>query len=428
MSHSARGARRPAAYSLEHRLLLTACLCLLAAGAVMVYSASSARTLLEGQGDGTTYLVRYVGYGAGGLLLLLLLARRGLTLLWRLTPALLVVSLGAVLAVRVPGLGVEVNGARRWLGAGALQFQPSELLKLAIVLYCARLLAARPDRVTSLRGVASPLLLVAGAACVLVATQPDLGTALIIAFTVAALLFAAGAPLRHLALLGGVAATLVAGFAALEPYRRVRLTAFLDPWSHAGTSGFQAVQAQIALGSGGLFGVGPGQSVQKVFYLPEAHTDFILAVIGEELGLAGVAGLLALYGMIAYAGLRTAKAARDRYAQLLAAGLTSLVLGQAMLNVFAVLGLAPLTGVPLPLVSYGTSSMLVTLAAMGLLLHVAAGGRLRARSARRVDAPPGEPRRWSGDTRPGGPDDRHRLGRDRGSRGARAGGRRRAAG
>jgi cell division protein FtsW len=412
--------------SLEHRILLTAALCLLAAGAVMVYSASSARTLLQGQGDGTTYLVRYVAYGAVGLVLLRLLSRGGLTLLWRLTPLLLVVSMAGVVATRLPGIGVEVNGARRWLGAGPLQFQPSELLKLALVLYSARLLALRPDRVRTLRGVASPLLVVAGLGCLLVATQPDLGTALVIVFTVGAMLMAAGMPGRYLLGMAGVAIVLVGLFAIAEPYRRARLTAFVDPWSHPGTSGFQAVQAQIALGSGGLFGVGPGQSVQKVFYLPEAHTDFILAVIGEELGVAGVSVLLALYGMIAYAGLRAAKVAKDRFAMLLAAGLTSLILSQAMLNVFAVLGLAPLTGVPLPLVSYGTSSLLVTLAAIGLLLNVAAGGRVRVAAARRPDANRAQPRRWNGG--PVTADDRHRSGRHGRARGAGAGGRRRAAG
>jgi cell division protein FtsW len=419
-SQSAARARRPqgAVRGLEHRILLTAALCLLAAGAVMVYSASSARTLLQGQGDGTTYLVRYVAYGAVGLVLLRLLSRRGLTMLWRITPLLLIISLAGVIATRLPGIGVEVNGARRWLGAGPLQFQPSELLKLALVLYSARLLAARPERVQTLRGAASPLLVVAGFACLLVATQPDLGTALVIAFTVGALLIAAGMPGRYLLAMAGVAAFLVVVFAIAEPYRRARLTSFLDPWSHSGTSGFQAVQAQIAMGSGGLLGLGPGQSVQKVFYLPEAHTDFILAVIGEELGLAGIVCLLSLYGMIGYAGLRTARNAKGAYAKLLAGGLTSLILCQALLNVYAVLGLAPLTGVPLPFISSGSTSLITLLAGMGLLLNVAAGGsaHLRAVPTRR------------GSARERAAADRDRRRRDGGARGAGDRGRRRAAG
>jgi cell division protein FtsW len=222
-------------------------------------------------------------------------------------------------------------------------------------------------------------------------------------------------PLRHLALLAGIAGLAILVFALLEPYRRARLTAVVNPWADAGGTGFQSVQGQIALGSGGLLGVGLGQSVQKVFYLPEAHTDFMLAVIGEELGVAGVCGVLFLYGLIAYAGLRAARAASTPYAQLLAAGISSLILVQATINVFAVLGLAPLTGIPLPFISYGSSNLLVLLAAMGLLLNVAAGGAtplrvVRPRPSRNADQ--------SGDRRR----------RDSRARGARAGGRRRAAG
>ena len=368
---------------LEHRLLLTATFCLLAGGAVMVYSASSARTLLEGHGDGTAYLVKYVMYGAVGLVVMQLLSRHGLQHVRRLTPALLLASFVLLVLVLLPGFGVTVNGARRWLGAGPLQFQPAELMKLALVLHAASVLSARPRLAHSLRGVAGPVLLPGACAALLIAAQPDLGTALVIGFTLAAMLVAAGLPLRQLAFVAGAAALLVALFALVEPYRRDRLTAFLNPWDHAGTIGFQSVQGQIAIGSGGLFGVGPGQSVQKVFYLPEAHTDFILAVIGEELGLAGICGLLALYGMIGYAGLRTAKAATGAYAKLLAAGLTSLILCQALLNIYTVLGLAPLTGVPLPFISSGSSSLIVLLAAMGLLLNVASGGSAHLSAVRR---------------------------------------------
>jgi cell division protein FtsW len=213
--------------------------------------------------------------------------------------------------------------------------------------------------------------------------------------------------------MAGAAVFLITVFAVSEPYRRERLTSFLDPWAHAGDAGFQSVQGQIALGSGGIFGLGIGESVQKIFYLPEAHTDFILAVIGEELGVAGVCGLLFLYGLIAYAGLRAARKARGAYAQLLATGLTSLILCQAILNVFTVLGLAPLTGVPLPFISSGSSSLLVLMASMGLLLNVASGGSsgvARAVPSRRDDA--------GGD----------RSGRDGGARRAGPRGGRRAAG
>ena len=168
-------------------------------------------------------------------------------------------------------------------------------------------------------------------------------------------------------------------YALMDPERTERLTTFVNPWADAAGAGFQSVQGQIAIGSGGLFGLGPGQSVQKIFYLPEAHTDFILAVIGEELGVAGICVLLCLYGMIGYAGLRTARKAKGAYAKLLAGGLTSLILCQALLNVYAVLGLAPLTGVPLPFISSGSTSLIVLLCAMGLLLNVAAGGSAHLR-------------------------------------------------
>ncbi len=401
---------------LEQRLLLTVTLCLLAAGAVMVFSASSAKTLLQGQGDGTSYLVKYLAYGGLGLIAMHVLSRQGLDAVRRWTPALVAVSFAGLIAVKIPHVGVEINGARRWLGAGPLQFQPSELAKLALVLYAVRLLADDPGQVRSLRRLASPLLVVIGLAVLLIASQPDLGTALVLIFTLVALLVCAGMPMRLLITCVAVGAVLILLFALLEPYRRARLIAFADPWAHATGSGFQSVQGQIALGSGGLFGRGLGESIQKIFFLPEAHTDFILAVIGEELGAAGIWALLFLYALIGYGGLRAARAARGAYAQLLAVGITSLILCQALLNVFAVLGLAPLTGVPLPFISSGSSSLCVLLAGMGLLLNVAAGGHAHLRAV------------GSRDSARERQADRHRGGRDSGARGARAGGRRRAAG
>lgn len=369
---------RTRAHPLEENILLTATFCLLAAGAVMVYSASSSRTVLQGQGDGTQFLVKYVMYAALGLVGMHLLARRPLTQVLRFTGPFLAGAFVLLLLVKVPHVGVRINGAQRWLGAGPLQFQPSEIMKLALVLHGAKLLATRPAIVRTPQHLV-PLLGVVGCACLLIASQPDLGTALVIAFTTCALLVAAGMPVRYL--LGAMAAgaVLVMLFALIEPYRRARLTAFMDPWQHAGTSGFQSVQGQIALGSGGLTGRGIGESVQKAFFLPEAHTDFILAIIGEELGVVGVAVLLFLYGLVAYAGLRIAQHASGAYAKLLAAGLTSMILCQASLNIFAVLGLAPLTGVPLPFISYGSTNLMVLLLSTGLLLNVARGGSAHLR-------------------------------------------------
>jgi cell division protein FtsW len=364
--------KRPVEYS----ILYTATLCLLAGGAVMVYSASSAESLLSGSGDASYYLKRYVMFALVGMVVLQLASRHGLKVIRGLTPLLLMSSFALTVAVMLPGVGVTVNGATRWLGAGPLQFQPSELLKVALVLYAAQLLAARPQCTGSVGTLVKPLLLVVGAACALLMKQPDMGTTMVICFSIGALLVAAGVPMRILMLIGGVLLFAATVLAIAEPYRRERLFSFLDPFADAGDSGFQAVQALTAIGSGGFFGVGLGESVQKIFYLPEAHTDMILAIIGEELGLFGILGLISLYGMIGYAGLRTAKVAADRYAKLLAAGITSLILCQATLNFFAVLGMMPLTGVPLPFISYGASNLVVLMGAMGLLLNVAAtGGR-----------------------------------------------------
>src|SRR5690349_13229959 len=416
-------ARRRHPHPIEHSILMTATLCLLAVSAVMVFSASSARTLLSGQGDGTSFLIRYVMYGAVGFVLMSIVARRGLEIVPRITGPLLAASFVALVLVKLPGFGVSVNGARRWLGAGPLVFQPSEVMKLALVLYAAKLLAERPKILRRWQNL-GPLGLVAGSAVLLIASQPDLGTALVICFTMAAMLVAAGMPVRWLLTAMGGGATLVLLYAMSASYRRDRLMTFLDPWAHAGDEGFQAVQGQIAIGSGGLLGRGLGNSQQKNLFLPEAHTDFILAIVGEELGVVGICGILFLYGLVAYAGLRVAKNARGTYAKLLAAGITSLFLSQAMLNVFTVLGLAPLTGVPLPFISYGSTNLIVLLVGMGVLLNVASGGNVVLRA---VPEPSSRRRDVAGSKRNAtNSSDRGR--RDGRARRSGTGGRRRAAG
>jgi len=378
-----RPAARAVAPPLEHRVLLTATLCLLAFGAVMVYSASTPRDLVSGQGSGMSYLIRYLVYGLAGLAAMRLLARRGLALLSPgMVKLLLVGSFGLLLLVLVPGFGIDILGARRWFAAGPIEFQPSEVMKFAIVLYVARFLADHPKRLQSFRLAIVPVLLVAGPACLLIVVEPDLGTALVVAFAVGALLLAAGVPLRHLGVLAAAGVFCVLVLALAQPYQRVRLTAFLHPSASASASAaaYQSFQGQIAIGSGGLFGVGIGQGVQKAFYLPEAQSDFILAVIGEELGVLGIFGLVCLYAMIAWSGFRIARRASSRYAKLLASGLTSLILCQATLNIFVVLGLAPLTGVPLPFISYAPTNLCIVLASVGLLLNIASppGRRLKA--------------------------------------------------
>lgn len=405
---------------IEYDLLLTATLCLLAYGAVMVFSASSARALLSGQGMGTGLLVKYVIFAAIGIVAMLVVARIPLERLVQITGPLLLAAFVLTVAVRLPGIGVSVNGARRWIGAGPLTFQPSELMKLALVLYAARILAERPKLVESWQSL-RPLLLTAGAGIGLVALQPDLGTALVCSFAMASMLIAAGIPLRRLGVLAGAGGALVLAYSSTAPYRMERLTAFLSPWKHSADAGYQVVQGMIAVGSGGMTGRGLGQSQQKNLFLPEAHTDFIFAIIGEELGTIGIVGLLVLYGMFAYAGLRIARNAQGRYAKLLAAGIVTLYLGQAMLNVFTVLGLAPLTGVPLPFISYGGTTLVTMLIGIGLVLNVAGAqaGQLRA------VVPP----RDQGDSRRDGAaaQDRDRNRRDGRPRRAVAGGRRRAA-
>ncbi len=425
----------------EYSLLLTATLCLLAFGVVMVFSASSTTQLLGESGDSAFYLKRTLIFGALGLLLMHLLARRGIKALRPLTPLLLAGAFFLCAIVMLPGVGVEVNGSRAWLAAGPVQIQPSELMKLALILFAAQLLATRPEIVKGGVGAMAPVLTVVGAG-VFVVGVGDLGTALVTCLAITALLVGAGARLRDIGLLAAGAAVVVLLAVLIEPYRVARITSFLDPGGDPGGAGFQLIQAKIALGSGGLFGVGLGESLQKAFYLPEAHTDMIAAVIGEELGLVGIGGLVGLYGLFGYAGFKIAQSARDRYGKLLAAGITSLVLVQALVNLLAVFGLAPLTGVPLPFVSYGNASMLVMLAGVGLLLNVSrggsagsarkpssAGGRLRVVDGGRVAgraarAAPARSARASAATSKG----RDRSRRDRGTRGPGARRGRRASG
>ena len=361
----------------EYNLLLTATLCLLALGAVMVFSASSTTRVLQNGGlsDSAFYLKRTLLFGAVGLLIMHVVARHGLRAVRELTPLILGGSIFLLLAVLA--VGNEVNGATRWIGGGFLQIQPSELAKVALVLYAADLLARKPKRVRSIEGM-MPLLLVAGASSLLIMLQPDMGTTMTVAFALAATLVAAGARPADLGKIGLVIGGLALLMAVIEPYRMARLTAFLNPGADAAGAGFQAAQAKIALGSGGLFGEGIGNGVQKAFYLPEAHTDMISAVIGEELGLIGITGVVGLFALFGYAGLKIAQKAKDSYGKILVAGLTSLVLVQAIINLFAVMGMAPLTGVPLPFVSYGNSSLMAMLFAVGLILNVARGGTAKA--------------------------------------------------
>ena len=364
-----RSARRAAAADpqFEHALLVLVTLGLVAFGLVMVYSASSARAAVAA-GDPAYYLKRQALYGLAGLAIFAALARTDFRVLRRAAGPLLGGSFALLALVLV--LGLSTNGARRWLTVGPVSFQPSELAKIGLAIWVAAFLARRPAP-SSLRALGRPIGLVTGLAVLLVLLEPDLGTAISLVILVAAIVVVSGTPLRVLAGAAGITVALVLAASWIEPYRRARLLTFLNPWDDAQGAGFQSVQALIALGSGGLFGVGLGESVQKVYYLPEASTDMIFAIVGEELGLLGAAAVILAYGLFGYAGFRIALRCRDPFGKRLAAGLTALVCGQAAVNLGAVLGLAPLTGVPLPFVSYGGSSLVAGLAAVGILLNIA---------------------------------------------------------
>jgi cell division protein FtsW len=359
--------KRPGGPQLEYHLLVLVTLALVAFGLVMVYSASSARALLDSH-DPAYYLKRQALYALLGLVTLVVLSRFDYRRLRDAAGSLLVASF--VLLVAVLAVGTAVNGARRWIAVGSFTFQPSELAKLALALWAAALLARRPAPQT-LGELLRPIGLVVGGTCALILVEPDLGSALAIAIMVGACLLVSGTPLRTLFSGGAIAGTLVLAAIWLEPYRRARIFSFLDPWHDPQGAGFQIVQAMIALGSGGLFGVGLGESVQKIYYLPEASTDMIFAIVGEELGLIGVVAVIAAFALFAYAGFNIALRCRDPFGKRLAVALTALVCGQAAVNVSAVMGLAPLTGVPLPFVSYGGSSLVVGLASVGILLNIA---------------------------------------------------------
>jgi cell division protein FtsW len=272
-----------------------------------------------------------------------------------------------------------VNGARRWLPIGVLGFQPSELAKIALAIWLAAFLVRRAAPRT-LGELLRPIGLVVALLVALLLAQPDLGTAIALLVMVAAMLVVAGTPLPALAGVGSMSLAVIALAIWLEPYRRTRLLSFLDPWSDPQGAGFQTVQAMIALGSGGIFGVGLGESVQKVYYLPEASTDMIFAIIGEEFGLIGSTLVIAAFVAFGYAGFNVALRCKDPFGKRLAAGLTALVCGQAAVNLCAVMGIAPLTGIPLPFVSYGGSSLMVALASVGILLNIAQNRGVEARA------------------------------------------------
>jgi len=293
----------------------------------------------------------------------------------RKAPLLLVASLGLLAFVLVPGFGLEVNGASRWLGFGSFRIQPSEIAKLAVLVFVADLLARRADKIDNTRLTLRPVIFVFLVTAVLIMAQPNLGTTIILGVIVFVMLFVAGVPLKPLGTVAAVGAVLAGLFAVFEPYRYRRLMSFRDPWADPLNTGYQTIQAQVGVANGGFVGTGLGEGRAKWGFLPFPHTDFIFAVIGEELGLLGALTVIALFLALGVLGIRTALRAPDRFGMLLAAGITTWILFQAFVNIGAVVGALPITGVPLPFVSFGGSSLLVLMAASGLLLNVARQAR-----------------------------------------------------
>ena len=282
----------------------------------------------------------------------------------------LVAAAGLLVLVLVPPFGQSINGTRRWLRWGPFSFQPTELAKLALVLYLADFLARRQATITLFfRGVLPPLL-VTGLISGLVLLQPDLGSSVALATLVFCMLFLAGAQPLHMGLIGASAVPVVVLAIYVAPYRLRRLFAFLDPWADPRGAGFQIIQSYLALGGGGLFGRGLGDSKQKLFYLPEPHTDFIFAIVGEELGFIGAVVTIGLFGLLLWRGIRIGLRVADPFAALTAFGLTAYLTTQAVVNLGVVVGLLPTKGLPLPFVSFGGSSLLVAMAAVGLLLNI----------------------------------------------------------
>ncbi len=368
--------------TLARDLLLAAALFLVVAGVVMVYSAASVSDYVQ-HGDSAFHLKRHLQWLAVGVVVMFGLSRFDYRRLARLSWPLWAVSVAGLVAVLV--MGVSRWGARRWVEWGGNSIQPSEFAKLATVLLLAHLLSRRSrngpaeeERRRDLAILALVILPVAG----LVMAQPDMGTTMAI--------LASG---LVVAVLGGLAGRSIAGLIAMgavvmpvmvfvEPYRMARLFSFIDPWADPLGDGYQTIQALYAFGSGGLTGVGLGMSKQKFFYLPAAHTDFIFAIIGEELGLLGTLAVVAVFAVLAYAGIRVALECGDRLGRLLAGGLTAMIVMQALMNMAAVTNLMPVTGIPLPLVSFGGSSLIFTMGCIGIILSVWRYGGKTTREAR----------------------------------------------
>jgi cell division protein FtsW len=370
---------------------VVALLCLI--GLVMVGSASSVISISD-YGTPWAILIREAMWMAIGAVALGAAIRIDYRKLRRLSPVLLLVTFGLLLVVMVPGIGLHVDGSSRWIGFGQFRLQPSELMKLALTIFAADFITRRLDENATDRRIMGPVLLVTAAAGVLILAQPDMGTAMVIGCIALAILFASGVRLGPVFKVLGVLVALALLVALTSAYRRERLLSFIDPSAHGKGSGYQVVQSLIGLGSGHLFGAGIGGGQQQWGFLPNAHTDFIFSVIGEELGFVGAAAVLVLLGMFVWFGIRAATRAPDRFGGLLALGLVSWVAAETLINIGAVVGVLPVTGIPLPFISFGGSSLVITMAAAGILINIArweGGGRPQSASRQRHVKPTARP-------------------------------------
>ncbi len=394
----------------SYYLVLSSAGLLLALGLVMVLSASSVNAFRV-SGSSYSVFLKQLMWVAVGLPLLVVASRLQARSFRRLAYPLLLASLAGLVLVLVPGIGKSVLGSSRWIAAGPFTIQPSELAKLGLALWGADLLVRKRRLLSEWRHLLVPMLPVAMLVFVLVMLEPDMGTTLVLVTIVLAFLWVVGAPLRLFGALLSILMVLGTALAVTAPYRLARLTSFADPFRDAQDGGYQAVQGLYALASGGWWGLGLGASREKWQYLPNAHTDFILAVIGEELGLVGTIVVLVLFAVLAYGGIRVAQRSADPFGRLAAAAVTAWLIGQAFINMGAVVGLVPITGIPLPLISFGGSALVPTMFSIGMLLALAktepaaaqvvarrAAGRSARRSPRRPEAllrrrgPSAEPR------------------------------------
>ena len=351
-------------------------------GVVMVLSASYVFSYLE-YGSSFLFFKRQLAYAIVGFAALLVTSRMRYAVWQRLAGPFLGVTILLLLLVLHPSAGTVAGGSARWIAFGPVTIQPSEFAKLALIAFAATVLARRWKDLDDIRTLLLPLLPVTLLVCGLVMLQPDLGTTVILAGSMFMLLFAAGVSVKRLAVGVGAAGALGTVLILSETYRRERLLSFLHPWSDPANKGYQLIQSLIALGSGGWFGVGLGASRQKWLYVPNAHTDFIFAVLGEELGLIGELGVIALFCLLLWSGVRIAARAPDAFGRLLAGGIVSWLGLQVVVNLGAVTGLLPVTGVPLPFMSFGGSSLVVSLAAIGILVNIGRSSQRASAATRR---------------------------------------------